>query len=73
MSQLREKLRARLVQALDSIEFNMKSQLHLTNASSIINQLDIADSLWSIMTEDEREFVSSVHYAIENKIKWEIK
>jgi len=72
MSVLREKLRSRLVEALDSIEADMKSQLHLTNASSIINQMDIADSLWSIMTEDEREFIGAVRYAIDKKMKWEL-
>lgn len=72
MSAIREKLRKRLVETLDSIEFDMKSQLHLTNASSIINQLEVADGLWSIMSEDEREFIGSIRYAIENKIKWEL-
>lgn len=71
MSALRVKFREKVVRLLDSIEFDMRSQLHLTNPSSIIDELDSLDNLWSVMTEDEREFISAVRYAIDNKKKWE--
>lgn len=71
MSALRVKFREKVVSHLDSIEADMRSQLHLTNASSIIDELDSLDNLWSVMTEDEREFISAVRYAIDNKTRWE--
>lgn len=71
MSALRDKFRIRVVDCLDLIEASMQGQLHLTNAASIINQLDIIDTLRQVCSEDELEYIDSVYYAIKHKIKWE--
>lgn len=71
MSALRDKFRIRVVDCLDLIEASMQGQLHLTNAASIINQLDIIDTLRQVCSEDELEYIDSVYYAIKHKRKWE--
>lgn len=71
MSALRVKFREKVVTLLDSIEADMRIQLHLTNPSVILDQLDSIDNLWSVMTEDEREFVGAIQFAVDNKKKWE--
>ena len=49
----------------------MQSQLHLTNEASILDKLDTIDTLRQVCSEDEREYIESVLYAIKHKIKWE--
>lgn len=71
MSALRAKFRSRVVDCLDLVEASMQSQLHLTNAASILDQLDTVDALRQVCSEDEREYIESVLYAIKHKIKWE--
>lgn len=71
MSALREKFRSRVVDCLDLVEASMQSQLHLTNAASILDKLDTVDALRQVCSEDEREYIESVLYAIKHKIKWE--
>lgn len=71
MSALRAKFRSRVVDCLDLVEASMQGQLHLTNAASILDQLDTVDTLRQVCSEDEREYIESVLYAIKHKIKWE--
>jgi hypothetical protein len=71
MSALRAKFRKRVVDCLDLVEASMQSQLHLTNEASILDKLDTIDTLRQVCSEDEREYIESVLYAIKHKIKWE--
>ena len=71
MSALRAKFRKKVVDCLDLVEASMQSQLHLTNATSVLDQLDTIDTLRQVCSEDEREYIESVLYAIKHKIKWE--
>jgi hypothetical protein len=71
MSALRAKFRKKVVDCLDLVEASMQSQLHLTNEASILDKLDTIDTLRQVCSEDEREYIESVLYAIKHKIKWE--
>lgn len=66
-SSVREKIKDRL----DEIESLMKQQKHLENPLLIYDKLPDVEKFWSIMSEDDKEFIAAVRFAIEIKIKWD--
>ena len=69
--QLREQIRTKIVSRLDDIEKRMKLQEHLNNATPILDLLTEVDKFFTVLTEDEKDFIGAVAYAIRTKTRWD--
>jgi len=69
--QLREQIRTKVVSRLNEIEKRMKQQEHLNNPTSVLDLLSEVDKFFTVLTEDEKDFIGAVAYAIRTKTRWD--
>jgi hypothetical protein len=63
---LREKINSRL----DDLEQLMDAQKHLTNPSIVIESIDSITKFWSILSDEEKDFLEGVRFALSKKLEW---
>lgn len=66
MPNLRQKINDRL----DTLESELKTNAHLTDAETVTNQIQSIAKFWSILSGTERDFIHAARYAVENNIVW---
>lgn len=66
MSELRSKIELRL----DEIEDLMNSNSHLANPEELDEKVSNVSKFWSVLSEEDRDFIQGVRWAIEEKVKW---
>ena len=71
MSNIREKVQARIQLTLNDIEQRVRRQEHLTNSEPILDLLSDVEGLWSFLDEDDREFIGAVRFAVRTKVRWD--
>lgn len=66
---LREKIKERL----DALEVLMNSQTHMDpdKYTEVIVALDNVEKFWSVLQEDEKDFIGAIHYACNNQVRWD--
>ena len=65
---LKEKIQARL----DQLEMLMYENYHLKNPDEVYNQTLHISKFWSILSEEDRDFVQGCQHALEEKIVWSL-
>ena len=63
---LKEKIQARL----DQLEMLMYENYHLKNPEEVYNQTLHISKFWSILSEEDRDFVQGCQSSIEEGWKW---
>lgn len=63
---VRDKIKVRL----DEVEKLMKDQAHLEDPETVLGVVTTVSKFWSALSEDERDFINSVRYAIEDQEEW---
>ena len=63
---LKEKIQTRL----DQIEMLMYSNYHLKNPDEVYNQTLNVSKFWSILSEEDRDFIQAVQDSIEEGWVW---
>jgi len=63
---LREKLNSRL----DNLEQLMGAQKHLSSPSIVIESIDSITKFWSILSDEEKDFLEGVRFALSKKLEW---
>lgn len=66
MSELRKKIELRL----DEIEDLMNSNSHLANPEELDEKVSNVSKFWSVLSEEDRDFIQGVRWAVEEKVKW---
>lgn len=69
--QLREQIRYKIVKRLDEIERMVKQQIHLTNPEKVVDLLSEVDKFFTVLTEDEKDFIGAVSFATRTKTRWD--
>lgn len=69
--QLREQIRIKVVKRLDEIERMVKQQIHLTNPEKVVDLLSEVDKFFTVLTEDEKDFIGAVSFATRTKTRWD--
>jgi len=65
-------LRAKLMQRMDALQRLMESNVHLDEPEQVIILLDRIKFAWSGLSEEDREYIECVEYAIETQSSWDI-
>lgn len=63
---LKEKIQIRL----DQIEMLMNKDYHLKNPDEVYNQTLQVSKFWSILSEEDRDFIQGVQSSIEERWSW---
>ena len=63
---LKEKIQARL----DQLEMLMYENYHLKNPDEVYNQTLHISKFWSILSEEDRDFIQGVQSSIEEGWSW---
>ena len=65
-------LRAKLMQRMDALQGLMESNVHLDEPEQVIDLLDKIKFAWSALSEEDREYIECVEYAIETQSRWDV-
>ena len=69
MSNLRAKINSRM----DELESLMNENLHLSNQEEVEEKLESITKFWSALSEEDRDYIHGVRYAIEERSLWKGK
>jgi len=69
MKNLKEKIQIRL----DKIEMLMNEDFHLNNPDEVYDQTLDVSKFWSILSEEDRDFIQGVQSSIEEGWSWKDK
>ena len=64
-------LREKIQERLDGLQGLMESQTHLENPELVTEKLESVTKFWSVLSEEEREFIAAVRLSIQANIHWE--
>ena len=68
MITLKEKIKA----SLDHLQSLMENNIHLKDYLTVSTAIDNAIKYFSVLSEEDREYIDAAKYALENQIKWEV-
>lgn len=64
--------RAKINAMLDLLERSLKEQKHLSDPASVLELIDSISVFWSVIGEEDREYVQFAHHALEEQFEWKI-
>lgn len=69
MSNLRDKLNNRM----DEIQRIMEANEHLADPQKVHDLLDKVTFAWEVLSEEDRDYIHGVQYALEENIEWNVQ
>ena len=63
-------LRQKIDSRMDTLQSRMESNHHLLNKEEVYELTLNISKFWSVLSEEDREFVQAAQYAIEEGIDW---
>ena len=57
---------------MDALQGLMESNVHLDEPEQVIDLLSKIKFAWSALSEEDREYIECVEYAIETQSSWDI-
>lgn len=60
------------MQRMDALQGLMESNVHLDEPEQVIDLLNRIKFAWSALSEEDREYIECVEYAIENQSSWDL-
>tara|TARA_B100000902_G_scaffold21145_1_gene25452 strand:- start:958 stop:1170 length:213 start_codon:yes stop_codon:yes gene_type:complete len=65
---MREKIKERM----DVLQKMMENNIHLDDAQRVTRQIETVSKFWSVLSEEDRDYIQGCQYAIEEKYKWKL-
>lgn len=65
-------LRKKIENRLDKLQAIMESNQHLENPAEAYNLTLRVSCFWSILSEEDREYIQCAQHAIEDKLEWNV-
>ena len=65
-------LRKKIQERLDKLQAIMESNQHLENPAEAYNLTLRVSCFWSILSEEDREYIQCAQDAIEDKLEWNV-
>lgn len=67
-----EETRAKINAKLDLLEQSLKEQKHLSDPAFVFGLIDSISVYWSVLNEEDREYVQFAHHALEEQFEWKV-
>lgn len=68
MSAVKEKIHERM----DQLQAMMESNQHLTNPVDVEDHIRTITKFWSVLSEEDQEYIEFAKYAIETRHSWRV-
>ena len=63
-------IRNKINSRLDELEKLMCNQKHISNPDIVIGCVESITKFWSVLNDEEKDFVECVKYALDTKLEW---
>ena len=60
-------------QRLNTLQAQMESNTHLSDPDTVQETIESISKFWSVLTEEDRDYVHCAQYALEEKHPWNIE
>ena len=67
-----EDLRALINRRMDYLQEMMESNMHLKAAENVMIQIASVSKFWSVLSEEDRDYIQAAQHAVEEKMEWKI-
>lgn len=65
---LREKINMRM----DILQDWMENNYHLKNPEGVMEHIQNVSKFWSVLSEEDRDYIHGATYAVEEKVEWKL-
>ncbi len=65
-------LKEKIKNALDNLQGLMENNVHLKDYLTVAEAIDNANKYFSVLSEEDREYIDACRYALENKVEWKV-
>lgn len=55
---------------MDVLQKMMENNIHIDDAQRVTRQIETVSKFWSVLSEEDRDYIQGCQYAIEEKYKW---
>jgi hypothetical protein len=69
MSELQDKIKQRM----DILQMWMEENYHMRRPDVVEEHIQTITKFWSVMTDEDKDYIHGARYAIEQKMKWNVK
>ena len=66
------KLREKITQRMDDLQRMMENNVHLTNPDKVAIQISSVSKYWSVLDDEDRDYIHGARHALEEKTEWRI-
>ena len=63
-------LRQKLDQRMDQLQIMMEDDMHLYDPEGVIAHIDSITFAWSVLSEEDRDYVQASQWAIDEQLPW---
>jgi hypothetical protein len=67
------KLREKITQRMDDLQRMMENNVHLINPDKVAIQISSVSKYWSVLDDEDRDYIHGARHALEEKTEWRIK
>ena len=60
-------------QRMNVLQHWMETNYHLTRPEVVEEHIQTITKFWSVMTDEDKDYIHGARYAIEQKMKWDVK
>ena len=57
---------------MDKLQAWMESNYHLEHPDDVIDLIQSVSKFWSVLSEEDRDYIHGAQYAIEEKMEWNL-
>ena len=66
-------IRRRIEERLNLLESMLTSQRHISDPDAVFETIASVSKFYSVLTEEQRDFINAARWAIEEQMEWELK
>jgi hypothetical protein len=69
---LTKPLQQKIKQRMDQLQEWMEGNHHLENPDDVLDLIQSVSKFWSVLQEEDRDYIHGAQYAIEEKMEWKV-
>ena len=65
-------IKDKIKQRMDQLQEWMESNYHIENSKEVYALSTSVSKFWSVLSEEDRDYIQAAQHAIEDKVEWKI-
>ena len=62
----------KIKERMDQLQEWMEGNHHLENPDDVLGLIESVSKFWSVLSEEDRDYIHGARYAIEEKMEWNV-